>query len=183
VGPTGVQGALGPPGPTGPQGPMGLSGATGPTGTQGPLGPPGPTGPQGPPGVMNSGFLAGSGVSTIPTGTTPQFLVNSPLSLSLIAGQKVLIMSNSAFGAGATAASGLNLFPCYKLSTGSLTTIGAGIFGLTCPANSRQEYSISGIFTAPTSGTYQVGPCGYSTQGTSTWTNNEWTYISVIVFN
>ncbi|MBX3378186.1 MAG: hypothetical protein KF678_14420 [Phycisphaeraceae bacterium] len=175
-GPTGMPGPAGPTGNDGLPGPAGPTGSTGPTGLQGPQGLPGPVGPTGNPGVVN--FATSAGFGTI--GTTTAFF-GPIVTLNLTAGQKVMMVSSNAFGASSLAANSLNMYPCYKLSTGALTLVGGGSFGLSCPANTRLSYSINGIFTVPTTGTYQIGPCGSSTS--TNWTNNEWGYVSVIVFD
>lgn len=97
--------------------------------------------------------------------------------------QKVYLVSTCSFGALATAATGLNIYPGYKSSLAATPSqFGGGIFGLTCPANNRMTYTISGIITGLAPGTYQFGMVG-SSATPANWNNNEWSYTSVLVYN
>ncbi len=176
TGATGPQGPAGPVGATGPQGPAGPTGATGATGPAGPAGATGPAGPQGPSGVVGQGFA--SGFATAPTASTA--FISPTVSVTITAGQKIFVSSNAALGAGANAATSLNLYICYQ--SGTLTTFGGGTFGLTAAANQRQLYGLSAVITGLSAGTYLVGLCGASSNAAN-WTNNEYAYNSAIVFN
>jgi hypothetical protein len=48
-------------------------------------------------------------------------------------------------------------------------------------ANQRSVHGLSAVFTATTSGTYQVGLCAYSPNA-SNWNSNEYAYVSAMVF-
>src|SRR5207237_2499535 len=80
-----------------------------------------------------SGFV--EGFVAQPTSTIG-FLV-PPVSIPVSGGQKIYVSSSGAFGAGATAANGLNLYICYSAGgSGFPNTVGAGLFGLTEGLNS-----------------------------------------------
>lgn len=182
AGPQGPQGAQGPAGPAGAQGPQGVMGLTGPAG---PAGPQGPQGPAGTPGVIASAFGSGFGANAVPIGNSPTdaVFVAGQATVTIAAGQKIFVMSTATLGAFATPATSLNLWVCQKLQSAAQPTVdvGGGTFGLATAANTRQHYSLSTIFTGLPAGTYSVGLCGYSTELTSHWTNNEYGYTTALV--
>lgn len=97
--------------------------------------------------------------------------------------QKVYIVSTCALGASATAATGLNIYPGYKLSSSpTVTQSGGGMFGLTCPVNTRLTYTVSSVITNLIPGSYQFGMVGLSPTPAN-WNNNEWSYTTVMVYN
>lgn len=171
-GATGAQGPQGPQGATGAQGPQGPQGATGATGATGPQG---PQGPQGPSGVAMTLFTAGS--CTAPTSTIS--FITPTVSVSVQANQRVVIFAHAALGASTNAANQLNIYPGFRPTAGAVTTVGGGMFGLTCPTNSRQIYSVSGVTPSLAAGTYEVGMVGSSSS--VSWTNNEWGYVTIMV--
>lgn len=126
-------------------------------------------------------YTAGSGFAN--PGSTNGF-ISPRLTVTVTAGQRVQFTVSQALGAPAPpgeAATALNIYPCYQLTTAaSPTNIGFGIFGLTAAAGQRHVFTISGVVT-PAAGTYYVGMCGSSTS--ANWTNNEWGYVSAIVAN
>lgn len=187
AGPQGAMGAEGPIGPQGPEGPMGATGATGPQGIAGPTGPQGATGPtgaqgpaglQGASGVVFMNFAAGS----VPALTTTTSFSSARVTATVAAGQRVLITTSAAMGAGSTAATGLDIFPCYRLvgATGAPTTLAGGMFALTAPANQRHTYSTTGVASGLAAGNYEFGMCARASTP-SQWSNNEWSYTSVLV--
>lgn len=94
--------------------------------------------------------------------------------------QRVHVTAHSALGAGAAAATGLDLFICYRPSGGTLTNVGAGVFGLTAPANQRHIYGLSAVLPSGlAAGAYDVGLCGIALS--SNWTNNDFGYVTAIV--
>jgi hypothetical protein len=110
------------------------------------------------------------------TGPTVSFTITSST-------QKVLWTSTITMGAGATAATGLNIYPCYGTTTASVTNVvGGGTFGLTCPANNRSSYVVTGVITGLAPGTYYFG-AAVSVPTLGVWTNNEWGYISATLIN
>lgn len=178
-GPQGPQGPQGDVGPQGPQGPQGDVGPQGPQGDVGPQGPQGATGPQGAQGIVATYTTSTNGSDPV-VGSAAAF-IGPTLSVTVAAGQKVMMVVNKALGAGATAATSLNLWPCYQATGGTVTTAGGGILGYSCPANTRLNFGINYIFTGLPSGTYTFGLGGYTSS--ANWTNNEWGYISIIVMN
>jgi len=185
-GPQGVAGNDGAMGPQGPQGPQGLTGAMGATGPQGPTGATGATGavgPQGPQGIVTTAFTSafgGNGGGVIATldfiGATVNITVTSST-------QKILVMSSKALGSTiAGGASGLNIYIGYKLGTGSVTSVGGGIFGLQVPQNSRYTFNVSGIITGLAPGTYTVGMVGIASVPAN-WNNNEYGYVTAVLMN
>lgn len=158
----------------GPQGPIG------PAGAQGAAGPQGPAGPAGPSGVILSGQAVALGKS--PTATT-QFLT-PVVQVSVVAGQKVLVVANKAFGTLASPSNGLDLYPCYQstLFGSPIVTLGSGILNNALPANSRVTMGISHVIAGLTTATYNVGMCG-DDDGNGSWVNNDQGYVSVVVLS
>ncbi|HQU83470.1 MAG TPA: collagen-like protein [Pyrinomonadaceae bacterium] len=170
--------------PQGPQGIQGIQGIQGPPGATGATGAPGATGPAGPAGPQGIvGFVtsAGLGLSTISTTNT---FIGPTVNVTVAAGQKVMMNVTKAMGSTAAGgATGLNIYPCYQNTAGgTLTTQNLGIFGLTSAQNDRQQFGINYIFSGLAAGTYTIGMCGSSTNAAN-WNNNEWGYISAIIFN
>ncbi len=175
-GPQGVQGPVGPQGPAGAQGATGPQGATGAVGAVGPAGAQGPTGPQG---IVSFATLAGFGNN--PTATTA--FIGPTVNVSITAGQKIMMVVSKALGStSAGGANSLNIYPAYQAGAGVVTTQGGGIFGIACAQNTRETVSINYIFSGLAAGTYTVGMAGSSTNAAN-WNNNEYGYISAIVFN
>lgn len=197
VGPVGPAGPAGAPGPAGPQGPMGAMGATGAQGPAGPAGPPGPmgatgatgatgaagaqgpAGPAGPSGVVS--WSATSGFGLQPTTATLDF-IGPTLTVTITAGQKIFMTADKALGAGATAATGLNLYPCHKSTAAGATINGNGgaILGLQVPANTRITFGMNWAYIGLAAGSWIVGMCG---TGNANWSNNEYGYITALVTN
>ena len=128
------------------------------------------------------GSTSGSGNN--PTGTnsflsaTITVVITSPT-------QKVHITASKAFGAAAFSggANNLHLFLGYN-TTGAaspVTNLGGGIFGIQCAQGTRSIQSLSSTITGLTPGTYHFGMTGNTTS--LNWNSNEWSYVSVMVFN
>lgn len=119
------------------------------------------------------------------TSTTARIFIATPAQVTVAAGQKVFFVSHAALGAHATAATGLNIYPCYRLAgaTTSPIVLLGGILGLAAPPQSRQIYSISGDVSGLTAGTYEVAMCGEVVASVNNWTNNEWSYTTALVHN
>ncbi len=181
TGPTGPAGVAGPTGPTGPAGPQGITGPTGPAGVQGIPGPTGPAGATGPAGPANlAGWAWNAGMSLTPNSTI-QFLGAVTQVTVTSSTQKVFVTGNVALGAGTSGASNLDLWIGYTIPGNPISTLGSGIFGQTCTAGQRLNYGMNGIITGLPPGTYTVGIAGRSSS--PFWTNNEWGYVSALVFN
>jgi len=193
VGPMGPQGPAGPAGPQGFQGDPGFPGAVGPQGAQGPQGPAGfngatgPAGPQGPQGPAGTGgitsalFTSGFGASNGGgVGGTLDF-IGPTLSLSAAASQRVFISASKALGSSAGGgANGLGLYVCYKPSGGAVTSVGAGMLGLSVAQNTRQVFTVTGVTPSLAADTYDVGLCGFSA-GFANWNSNEFGYVTAFV--
>ncbi|MFN0010402.1 MAG: hypothetical protein ACKVS8_02030 [Phycisphaerales bacterium] len=188
-GPQGPQGVQGPQGPQGAAGPAGATGATGPQGAQGPQGatgatgasgPQGPQGPQGTSGVVGSASLSGQ----VPAITNTVAPVSIMATVTVAAGQKVLVTANAAFGSTfAAGANQLNVYIGHRPAGGGVvTTVGGGVFGLTVPQSQRHMYGLSAVVTGLPAGTYEFGLVGQSANFVN-WNNNEWSYVTVLVFN
>jgi hypothetical protein len=54
---------------------------------------------------------------------------------------------------------------------------------LRCPQNTRNIYSISGVISGLPAGTYNVGMAGNASPAAAHWNNNEWGYVTALVFN
>ncbi len=104
-------------------------------------------------------------------------------SVTVAAGESVLITANTAFGT-TTGAGGLDIYPCYRASgtTGTPLTVGLGMFDIAMPANTRLSMGVTGIASGIAAGDYDVGMCG-DDDGDGNWNNNEWGYVSALVFN
>lgn len=184
IGATGSVGSTGSVGATGLQGSTGATGATGASGIDGATG---ATGVAGSGGVV--GFVTVSGVGVSGIGGSPggvnalTTFIGPTVNVVLAAGQRAHMLSNKALGSSATGgASELSIYACYQLfPAGALTRQGNGIFGLTVPTNQRQLYAINWVFSGLAAGTYTIGMCGSSSNAAS-WNNNEWGYISAMVF-
>lgn len=190
VGPAGAigpQGATGPMGPEGPTGPQGSAGAIGP---QGNIGPTGATGPQGPAGVQGaSGVVATYYNST--NGTDPNSLapatygfIGATVSVTITSSeQKIIVNSTKVMGSSLPGgASGLRIYVGYAQGANPPTLLGSGLWFLTCAANTRLPYSISGVITALPPGTYTVGMVGYATTPAD-WNMNDFGSTTVMVVN
>jgi hypothetical protein len=109
-------------------------------------------------------------------------LVSFPVSVTVATGQRVHVTSHAALGSTAAGgANALNLYICYRLSGGLITTVGGGAFGMTAAQNQRHLYGLSAVITGLPAGTYDVGLCGSSSS--TNWNFNEWAYTSAMVFN
>lgn len=133
-----------------------------------------------------TGQLIGSNTvsaSSVAPTTTNAFLSGTPTFAITSSSQKVYVVSTCSFGALSLAAIGLNLYVGYKSTAASTpTTVGGGIFGLTCPINTRLTYTVSSVITGLPPGTYQFGMVGNSS-APANWNNNEWSYTTVMVYN
>lgn len=184
AGPAGPVGATGSTGPKGEKGDAGAAGSTGPAGTAGPQGPEGPPGPPGPIGPSGeSGIVAMQFLSAnAPNPSTNRQFLSPVVTLDVTAaGQKIFATVSRAFGAGAAGADDLDLFVCYRPvgTTGTPTTVGEGVFGLTASPNSRRTETLSAIVSGLTPASYHVGLCGESNN--TGWTNNEFGYTTGIL--
>ncbi|MDX6585612.1 MAG: hypothetical protein QOI31_85 [Solirubrobacterales bacterium] len=130
------------------------------------------------PGAFASGYATpASGSTAIPNSLTT---LGSTVSLTIAAGDKVLVSSSAALGAGGSAANGLQLYICSQQGAGALSSYGGGLFGLTSAATERKPFALSALVTGLTAGTYQFSLCGLATS--PNWTNNEYVYTSALVF-
>jgi hypothetical protein len=126
--------------------------------------------------VVATVFASGPGASP----TTATAFLGPTASVVVGANQKVFVDSSKALGAFGTPASGLNLYICYQLGGGAVTTVGGGSLGQQVPANTRILFSLSAVITGLAAGTYNVGLCGNAAVPAN-WTNNEWGYTSALV--
>lgn len=110
--------------------------------------------------------------------------IGPTVNVTLAAGQRAHMVVEKSLGSSvAGGASGLNIYPCYQLSGGGvLTTQGGGIFGLQVVNTQRIPFGINWVFSGLAAGTYTIGMCGASAAGSANWNNNEWGYISALVF-
>ncbi|MCA9304247.1 MAG: hypothetical protein KC996_09000 [Phycisphaerales bacterium] len=130
--------------------------------------------------LQNQSFAAiGAGVT--PSATT-QFLA-ATTTVTVSAGQSILVVSNRAFGSS-VGASGLDIYIGYRVSGSGVapTLIGGGMFNLQVPAGSRIPFGISAIISGLGTGTYEVGMAG-DDDGNGNWNNNEWGYTTVLILN
>ena len=76
------------------------------------------------------------------------------------------------------------MYACYQSTIGGspLVTRGGGMFGLTAAQSQRQPVGIDYyVFSGLAAGTYTIGMCG-SAFAPANWNNNEWGYVSALVF-
>ena len=123
-----------------------------------------------------------SGFGSSPA-TTQDFIGQTVTITTTVPSQKVLVVSTRALGSTSVGgASNLNIYVGYRLSTATtVTVVGGGILGLRVPQNTRIPFTISGVITIPSPGTYVVGMAGSSSDATN-WNSNEYGYISAILF-
>lgn len=124
-----------------------------------------------------------SGFSSITSDGVIHMVTSPYVTHTTESGDRVHISAMQALGTSAAAgASGLDLWPCYRVNSpqGTPITIGGGSFGMQTTVNTRVPMSISGVAT-PGAGTFDFGLC-YRTSNTN-WNNNEWGYVSTIVLN
>jgi hypothetical protein len=98
--------------------------------------------------------------------------------------QRVLVTSHKAFGSTAAGgANNLNLHIGYRLasSSGSPTTVGAGVLGNRVAANMRITMGLSAVVTGLAPGNYQVGLAGSSADAAN-WNFNEYSYTTAVVY-
>jgi len=188
-----VGAGVGPQGPPGPEGPAGSPGPPGPAGTQGAAGAQGMPGPSG---II--GFDTLTGVGNHPNDirfSSSGFvdLVGPSLVVNLQAGQAAHVVVVKAMGAGASAATGMSLYPCYRAASTDFslpaTPVGEGMINLQAPANTRMTFSQTWVFRPgsdgfPTGQNVFVGMCASFPIGGnhSNWTNNDSGVISILRF-
>lgn len=126
----------------------------GPQGEQGPQGDPGPSG------VVAAEFRAGAAIE--PSGTLA--FVAAPVSVTVGAGEAVVVSSSAALGSTGGAAD-LDLDVCYDTGNGIAVGLGAGVSDLT--ATGLQLFSLSAVLDGLPADTYDVGLCGSTT-------DNDW---------
>ena len=86
---------------------------------------------------------------------------------------------------GTTAASdSFNFCPGYTLNGGAVAETSPGNFmiGTATSAGGRQSYSVTHVFTVPTTGTYVFG-FAILNDGANSLNNNDWMSVSVLAFN
>ncbi len=178
----GAQGPMGDPGIQGPIGPQGMTGDTGPEGPQGDMGPnglQGEVGPQGPPGVV--GFAQAGSLGSLPPDDDVWMMSTTPASnLEVPAGKQVLVTAHKQYGT-TSGADGLDVIICHRVTggDGSVTTVGAGIYGNQLPANGRAIFGLSYIVTG-LEGTYDFGLCARTSS--ANWNMQEYGSVTALVF-
>ena len=157
----GADGADGVDGVDGAQGLPGEKGDVGPGGPAGPAGPEGKQGVQGPSGVVDAAFKAGS--VDAPT-TSLSFLV-APGLVTVREGETVSVVSSAGLGASVGAID-LDLDICVS-NGGALTAVaGSGVNNLSAAAGQQHLFTLPALVEG-LSGTFSVGLCGRSTDGSS----------------
>lgn len=123
---------------------------------------------------------AGSGNS--PTATRD--FLSTQISVAITSSTQTIHFTVTQSFGSSTGAAGLDIYPGYRIdgSNSDPSVISAGIFNLTAEANQRQTFTISGVITDLSPGTYDFGMVG-DDDGNGNWDNNEWGYISLMVIN
>lgn len=128
-------------------------------------------------GVYNA---SGFGNNTL---TSTLAFIGATQSITLKAGQKVLMIVNKSLGSTASGgASNLAIYPGYQLSGGSVLGMGGAILGLQCAQNTRQLYGIQWCFNNLAAGTYTFGLAASCGSGAANWNSNDYGYITLLVF-
>jgi len=201
AGPAGAQGIQGVAGATGPQGPQGDPGLAGPQGVQGDPGAQGPQGIQGVAGSTGPQGPAGPGLSNLSnsvSGAINQTLVATPVqtrfipltpsgnlstTVSLTAGQRVLIEVSGAFGGATGGTGGVTGFgPCVRDTGGPTITALATDNAITMTQNRQTVLTRQWLYSVPADGTYEIGGC-YSAGGSASGTWPSITYTSTTMTN
>lgn len=90
----------------------------------------------------------------------------------------------------------LNIYPCYQREdeeggSSGLITIGGGLWGLSVAQNTRTTMSLSAVLQEAPPGNYEFGLCGEVPDQVPgeggedpdvQWDNNDFSYVSVLVF-
>lgn len=109
--------------------------------------------------------------------------IGPTLNVTLAAGQRAFMQVTKSLGATGANASGLNVYPCYQNTGGGpLTTQGGGVFGLAVVPTQRILFDMNYVYFGLAAGSYTIGMCGASAANSANWNNNEWGYISAMVF-
>lgn len=102
--------------------------------------------------------------------------------LAIEAGQKAVVQAS--VGLGTSTGANINLQMCAKDSEGTWSYFGNGIYGVVALAGSRPVYPLNGVFDPGTSGTWNLGICGCSNNGTGPdWDENDYFALTVMVVN
>jgi hypothetical protein len=109
-------------------------------------------------------------------------MVGQYVTATTASGDRVHITAMQALGTSSANASGLDLFPCYRINSpvGTPSTIGGGMFNIQTTSGTRVPMTVTGV-AVPGAGTFDFGMC-YRTTNTN-WNNNEWGYTSILVTN
>ncbi len=124
-----------------------------------------------------------SGPGTIPQSTT-QFL-STILTITVDSGQRVYVSANQTFGTLSPSGAGnLDLYIGYRVagSGAAPTLVGGGMLNIAVPQGMRMPFGISGVISGLPAGTYEVGMAG-DDDGDGNWNNNEWGYVSALIFD
>ena len=142
------------------------------------LGATGPQGPVGATGVIESYSIAGT--SAYPSNVLS--FITPTITITLLEGQKVLLIATRAMG-GYAPAYDLGIYPaCQSIAPNSpIVNLGLGMFGHQVPANTRIDFSVHGVFKDLPAGTYKFGMSGVH-NSPNPWSNTEWAYVTALVF-
>ncbi len=191
AGPAGPQGEAGAVGPQGPVGPQGIAGAKGDKGDKGDRGDAGQQG--------SSGIIQAAYVSDPVLAPAAELAFISAVAKVLIEGEghSAFINATAALGTTLDNVLPLNIYPCYEYQdeeggNSGMKTLGGGMWGLAVPQNTRTTMSISAVLKEAAPGSYRIGMCGLVPGQDATdeagdpidtqWDNNDFSYVSVLVF-
>jgi hypothetical protein len=129
--------------------------------------------------VIASTATSGSGGN--PTNVVA--FIGPTVNVTLAAGQSAHMVMQKALGSTvAGGATDLDIYPCYlNVAGGAVTAVGGGIFDLRIAQNQRLLFGMNHVYSGLPAGTYTIGMCGITSQPAN-WNNNEWGYISALVF-
>lgn len=198
-GPVGPQGSAGAQGPAGPQGSAGAQGSAGPQGAQGAAGAQGPAGDKGDQGEQGiSGIIAAVSANDFVTAPAQELaFISAVVNVNIQGeGHSAFINLSAALGTTLNNVLPLNIYPCYQREdeeggSSGLITLGGGMWDLSVPQSTRTTMSLSAVLSEAPPGNYEFGMCGeVPDQGEdeggdpidTQWDNNDFSYVSVLVF-
>ena len=125
-----------------------------------------------------------SGLGQLPT-LTLAFLA-PPVNVTISAGQKIIMHATKALGSTAVGgATELAIYACYRstVAGSQLITQGGGLVGLRVAQNTRHTFSINWAYTGLTTGTWEIGMCGYGQVQPANWNSQDYGYTTTFVTN
>jgi hypothetical protein len=119
-------------------------------------------------------------ISNIASNSPPTMRTGAQKQFQLYQNYSVHWTCHGAFGAIDNARD-LDLWPCFQvIGNEKPVLIGAGIAGLSVTSNQRLVFSISGVYNSNKDQDVVMGMCTQT--GKDEWNNNEWGYMTYMLF-